>query len=71
MTCDSFDISEQYWYYFWRAKLFPELKNYGYLKNAQATKRKRSGVTTENIFRWHGMIEEALHEFGWSKLFAH
>ena len=62
MTCASFETAEQHWYYCRRAKLMPELKNHGALRTAQATTTKRSGITTEKLLRWHGTIEDALHE---------
>ena len=67
-TC-SFAKAEQHWYYCRRKKLFPELKNHGAVRSAQATTTKRSGVTTEKLLRWHGTVDEALIELdrlnGW------
>lgn len=41
---------------------FPELKNHGAVRSAQATTTKRSGVTTEKLLQWHGTVEDALNE---------
>ena len=53
---------KKYWYYLWRAKLLPELKNHGVLRWAQATTTNKSGVKTEKLLRCHGTIELTLNE---------
>ena len=48
--------ANNHWYYLWREKLFPELKNHGVLQLAQAKTTKRIGAITEKFLRWHGTI---------------
>ena len=62
MTRDSFEKSDQHWYYCGRAKKFPELKNNGALRTAQTTITNRSGVTTDKLLRWHGTVDDTLDE---------
>ena len=62
VTGVSFKKSEQHWYYFRKAKLFPELKNHGALRTAQATTTKRSSVTIEKLLQRHGTVDHALEE---------
>ena len=63
ITEASFEKADQHWYYFRRAKKFPELNNNGTLRTAQTTTTKRSGVITNKLLRWHGTVDETLNEF--------
>ena len=40
------------------------MKNHGSLRTAQATAKKRSGVTAEKLLYWHRMVEETPNELG-------